>query len=88
MRTRYTKTEQPALRGRDPHTMGSGESGTQTVARVMAKAEAGHARGSKTTESANFRLEPNRAKHTTEPYQGGGDAFTEGFEDIQRNAGQ
>lgn len=57
----YKKSEHPALGPRY-----SEKSGAATVAKVMAKAEASHAAGAKTTEGANFKLEANQAKHTTE----------------------
>lgn len=77
----YSRTEQPPLRGRaQPETAGA-----KTVARVMGRAEASHAKGSKTTESARFRLESNQAKHTTEGY--GGSITTDPAETINQNSG-
>jgi hypothetical protein len=77
----YSRTEHAPLRGRAQPEV----AGVRTVARVMAKAEASHAKGSKTTESARFRLEPNQAKHTTEGY--GGTVTTDPAETIQQNSG-
>ena len=77
----YSRSEHPALRGRQqPETPGA-----VTVARVMRKAEAGHGAGSKTTGSARFRLESNQAKHTTEGY--GGTITTDAAETINQNSG-
>jgi hypothetical protein len=59
----YTKSEHAPLKGRK--TKPADAVGTVTVAKVMAKAEATHASGSKTTEGRSFWLEPNQAKHTS-----------------------
>lgn len=60
----YVKSEHPGAGGgkRDGYTP---ETGAALVAKVMGKAEASHASGSKTTEGRSFKLEPNQAKHTS-----------------------
>ena len=41
------------------------DSGAVLVSKVMAKAEASHAAGAKTTEGVRFKLETNQAKHVS-----------------------